>query len=123
MIGLKMLLLSNKKDLLYSDKNRYTTISNIIFIIIYKQWKARKFEKKLIVSLYKGIFQNNEIPLGCVKTKVSQLRKYENTGDEFGISNNLIELFDSVKNVDYNKLKFNLEQALNGGYANFYNLK
>lgn len=113
-----MLLLSNKKDLLYSDKNRYTDISNIIFIIIYKQWKARKFEKKLIVSLYKGIFQNNEIPLGCVKTKVSQLRKYEKTKDEFGISNNLIELFDAVKNVDYNKLKFNLEQALNGGYAN-----
>jgi len=117
-----MLLLLNKKDLLYSDKNRYTDISNIIFIIIYKQWKARKFEKKLIIWFYKRIFQNNEITLGCVKTKVSQLRRYENTGDTFNISANLIELFNAVRNIDYNKLQNNLEQVSYGAYVNFYKL-
>lgn len=111
-----------KKEFLYDEKNHYTEIANMIFILIYKKWKARGFPNKFIISVYKEIFQNKEISVGCVKTKVSQLRKYENTGDTFNISANLIELFNAVRNIDYNKLQNNLEQVSYGAYVNFYKL-
>ncbi len=104
------------------DNKKYTEEANIIFIIIFKKWEARSFQSKYILFLYRGIFQNEEIPLSCVKTKVSQLRKYKNTGDTFNISANYIKLFNAVRNIDSNKLQRYLEQALLGECVNFYKL-
>ena len=106
---------------LYHNK-KYTDEANIIFILIFKKWEARGFPSKYILFLYREFFQNREIPLSCVKTKVSQLRKYINTGDTFNISANYIKLFNAVRDIDYNKLQRYLEQALLGECVNFYKL-
>ena len=115
-------MLHFKKENLYDENQKYTEIALAIFVWIYKEWEAKKFETKFVKSKYRTIFQNNEISLACVKTKVSHIKRYKTTGDTFGISLKLIELYEALKNVGSYKLKNAIEQSIYGGYVNFHRL-
>lgn len=115
-------MLNFKKENLYDENQKYTEIALAIFVWIYKEWEAKKFETKFVKLKYRTIFQNNEISLACVKTKVSHIKRYKTIGDIFGISPKLIELYEALKDVDSYKLKNAIEQSTYGGYVNFYRL-
>ena len=107
---------------LYDEKHQYTEVANATFVLIFKQWESTNFRTKYIKSIYPWVFRNNEIPLSCVKTKVSHIKRYKTIGDIFGISPKLIELYEALKDVDSYKLKNAIEQSTYGGYVNFYRL-
>ncbi|CAM3548454.1 hypothetical protein [Arcobacter aquimarinus] len=118
-------MLSYNKYYLSDERHEYTEVANATFVLIFKQWEERNFRTKYIKSIYPSIFKNNEIPLACVKTKVSQLRRYKTTGDTFRISPKLIDLYESLKDVSIYKLESTIKQVLTGfniRYSIFYDL-
>lgn len=115
-------MLHFKEDDLYTEKHKYTEIANAIFVLIFLEWEARKFETKFIELKYSSIFQNNEIPLSCVKTKVSQLRRYKMRADSYNVSLKLIDLYEALKNVGTFKLNYMIEQSLHGSFIDFMDL-
>lgn len=113
------------KYYLSDERHQYTEIALATFVLIFKQWEETNFRTKYIKSIYPLIFKNNEIPLSCVKTKVSQLRRYKTTGDTFRISPKLIELYESLKDVSIYKLESTIKQVLNSiniPYSIFYHI-
>lgn len=107
---------------LYTEKRKYTEIANAIFVLIFLEWEKRGFETKFVKLKYSSIFPNNEIPLSCVKTKVSQLRKYKMKADRYNVSAQLIDLYEALKNVGSYQLNYKIEQSLHGSFIDFMHL-
>ncbi len=116
------MMLNFKEFDLYTPKHKYTEVANAIFVLIFLDWESRKFETKFIESKYNSLFPNNEIPLACVKTKVSQLRRYKMRADRYNVSAQLIDLYEALKDVGSFKLKYKIEQSLHGSFIDFMNL-